>query len=68
LHQCSVYGSKEAGEKLRAMLALGSSKPWSDALELLTGTRQMDAAPLVEYFEPLARYLAEQNQGRTCGW
>lgn len=68
LHTCSVYGSKEAGEKLAAMLAMGSSKPWPDAMEKLTGTREMDGAAVVEYFGPLMGYLKEQNEGRTCGW
>ena len=68
LHECSIYESKEAGKKLQAMLAMGASKPWPDALEKLTGTREMDASALIEYFEPLAGYLAEQNEGRTCGW
>ena len=68
LHTCSIYGSTAAGDKLRAMLALGASKPWPDALEAIAGTRKMDAGALLEYFEPLQGYLAEQNQGRTCGW
>jgi peptidyl-dipeptidase A len=68
LHSCSIYGSKEAGEKLRAMLAMGASKPWPDALEKLTGNREMDASALIEYFTPLMQYLATQNEGRTCGW
>ncbi|HVI01435.1 MAG TPA: M2 family metallopeptidase [Enhygromyxa sp.] len=68
LHTCSIYGSKEAGAKLQAMLEMGASKPWPDALEAIAGTRKMDAGPLLEYFEPLQGYLAEQNQGRTCGW
>ena len=68
LHTCSVYESKEAGAKLQAMLEMGASKPWPDALEALTGTRQMSADPLVEYFQPLEKYLAEQNKDRTCGW
>ncbi|HLT35120.1 MAG TPA: M2 family metallopeptidase [Enhygromyxa sp.] len=68
LHTCSIFGSKEAGAKLQAMLAMGASKPWPDALEAIAGTRKMDAGPLLEYFEPLQGYLAEQNQGRTCGW
>jgi peptidyl-dipeptidase A len=68
LHTCSVYGSKEAGTKLAAMLAMGSSQPWPDALEKLTGTREMDAAAVLEYFEPLMGYLKTQNEGRTCGW
>ncbi len=68
LHTCSIYGSKAAGAKLRAMLELGASVPWPDALEKLTGTRTMDAAPLVEYFAPLVAYLEAQNEGRSCGW
>ncbi len=68
LHECSVYNSKEAGAKLGAMLALGQSKPWPEALELLTGTRQMDASAIIEYFAPLMKYLEEQNKGLTCGW
>jgi peptidyl-dipeptidase A len=50
------------------MLALGRSKPWQDALEKLTGTRQMDATAIVEYFQPLMQWLDEQNRGRECGW
>ena len=68
LHTCSIYGSTEAGDKLKAMLAMGASKPWPDALEAATGTRQMDAGPLVEYFQPLQSWLEEQNKGRECGW
>ncbi|MCA9683274.1 MAG: M2 family metallopeptidase [Myxococcales bacterium] len=68
LHTCSIYGSKEAGAKLQAMLEMGSSKPWPDALEVVAGTRQMDAGAMLEYFQPLQTYLDEQNQGRSCGW
>lgn len=68
LHTCSIYGSEAAGEKLRAMLAMGASRPWPEALHALTGTREMDAAPLVEYFDPLMKYLEEQNKGQSCGW
>ena len=68
LHTCSIYGNKEAGAKLKAMLAMGSSKPWPDALEAITGQRQMDASALVEYFGPLQAWLTEQNKGKQCGW
>ena len=68
LYECSFYGNKEAGEALRAMLALGASKPWPDALEALTGERKIDANALIEYFAPLQAWLAEQNQGQSCGW
>jgi peptidyl-dipeptidase A len=68
LHGCSFAGSTEAGRRLLAMLALGASKPWPDALEALTGERRIDAGAMLEYFAPLASWLREQNQGRTCGW
>lgn len=68
LHTCSIYGSAAAGEKLRAMLALGASKPWPDAMELLVGAREMDAGPLLEYFAPLRAWLSEQTSGQQCGW
>jgi peptidyl-dipeptidase A len=68
LSECDVYGNKAAGEKFMAMLAEGGSEPWQDTLEKLTGTRQMDASAIVEYFQPLMRYLAKENQGLTCGW
>jgi peptidyl-dipeptidase A len=68
LHECSIYGSKAAGEAYKKMLALGASKPWQDALEELTGTRQMDGSALLEYFAPLQKWLAATNKGQTCGW
>lgn len=68
LHECSFYGSQEAGAKLKAMLAMGASRPWPEALEALTGERQMDATAMIDYFAPLSAWLAKQNEGRTCGW
>jgi len=68
LHECSIYGSKEAGARLNAMLEAGSSQPWPETLEKLTGTREMDATAIIDYFAPLMAYLKEQNEGRTCGW
>ncbi len=68
LYGCSIYGNKEAGRRLEAMLALGASRPWPDALEALTGERKMDGGALLEYFAPLQAWLTEQNKGRRCGW
>ncbi len=68
LHRCSIYGSRKAGERLHAMLAMGLSRPWPDALEALTGEREMDARAILDYFAPLKAWLDEQNRGRTCGW
>jgi peptidyl-dipeptidase A len=68
LHRCSIYESKAAGEKLNAMLSLGQSKPWPDALEVLTGTKQMDASAIIDYFAPLDKWLDEQLKGAKTGW
>ncbi len=68
LHRCSIYGSKEAGAKLQAMMEMGATRPWQDALEAITGQRQMDATAIVDYYAPLLEWLDEQNQGRQCGW
>ncbi len=68
LHRCTFYGSKEAGAKFNKMLELGQSKPWPEALEALTGEREMDAGALLEYFAPLKKWLDEQNKGMKEGW
>jgi peptidyl-dipeptidase A len=68
LHACSIYGSKEAGRRLQAMMAMGASRPWPDAMEALTGQREGDAGPLLAYYAPLRAWLKEQNAGKTCGW
>jgi peptidyl-dipeptidase A len=68
LHACSIYGNAEAGRRLQTMLALGASRPWPEALQALTGERQMDGGALLEYFAPLQAWLTAQNAGRRCGW
>lgn len=68
LHRCSVYGSAEVGERFNAMLEMGASKPWPEALEAFTGSRDMDGSAMVAYFEPLLVWLKEKNQGQSCGW
>ncbi|MET0292285.1 MAG: M2 family metallopeptidase [Steroidobacteraceae bacterium] len=68
LHECSIYGSTEAGQRFRAMLSAGNSEPWQDTLQKLTGSREMDASAIVEYFQPLMAYLQERNAGQKCGW
>lgn len=68
LDTCSIYGSKAAGDKLRAMLSMGQSRPWPEALALLSGETKADASALLEYFAPLRTWLDEQNRGEACGW
>ncbi|WP_435201319.1 M2 family metallopeptidase [Qipengyuania sp. 902] len=68
LHRCSFYGNEEVGKNLNAMLEMGASKPWPDALEAFTGERQMSGTAMVEYFAPLMAWLEEQNEGKPQGW
>ena len=68
LHRCSFYGNKAVGEKLNAMLTLGASKPWPDALQQFTGSREMSGKALLAYFAPLKGWLDRQNKGKVCGW
>ena len=68
LYRCTFFGSKEAGAKFQQMLAMGQSRPWPDALEALTGQREMDASAILDYFAPLQKWLDEQNQGQKVGW
>lgn len=68
LHSCSIFGSKAAGDKLKAMLALGASVPWPKALEALSGETKADATAILDYFAPLRKFIQEENKGETCGW
>jgi len=68
LNRCSIFGNKEAGARLAKTLEMGQSRPWPDALEAMTGQRQMDATAIIDYFKPLKTWLDEQNKGQTCGW
>ena len=68
LHRCSFYGNKEVGQRLNAMLEMGASKPWPDALQAFSGSREMSGEAMIEYFAPLQAWLKEQNKGKQCGW
>jgi len=68
LHRCSIYESKEAGRRLSAMLAMGQSRPWQDALETMTGSKQMDATAIIDYFAPLKQWLDDQIKGQPVEW
>lgn len=70
LHRCSIYDSAAAGKKLNAMLSMGVSKPWQDALEAMTGSRQMDATAIIDYFAPLKKYMDDElaKKNVKSGW
>jgi peptidyl-dipeptidase A len=68
LNRCSIFGNKEAGAKLNTMLAMGQSRPWPEALQAISGQKQMDATAIIDYFKPLKSWLDDQNKGKSCGW
>lgn len=68
LHRCSVYDNKDVGDRFNAMMELGASKSWPEALEAFTGSKEMDGSAIIAYFQPLMTWLEEQNEGRQCGW
>ena len=68
LNRCSTYESKAAGERLNRMLSMGQSRPWPEALEVLTGSKQMDATAILDYFAPLGKWLDGQLAGTAVGW
>jgi peptidyl-dipeptidase A len=68
LHRCSIFENKEAGRRLSAMLSMGQSRPWQDALETLTASKQMDATAIIDYFAPLSTWLDQQLKDAPTGW
>ena len=68
IHRCSIYESTEAGKKLNAMLSMGLSQPWPEALDKIAGTKQMDATAILDYFKPLDAWLDQQIKGKPVGW
>ena len=68
LNRCSTYESKAAGGRLNTMLSMGQSRPWPEALEALTGSKQMDATAILDYFAPLSTWLDDQLAGKAVGW
>jgi peptidyl-dipeptidase A len=68
LHRCSFYGNKQVGARLNAMLEMGASKPWPDALQAFTGSREIDGTAMIAYFQPLMTFLKKENKANKCGW
>lgn len=61
----NYYGSRRVGDFLRGILRLGATRDWREVLREATGG-ELSAEPMLRYFEPLQRWLAEQNRGRAA--
>ncbi|WAR05486.1 ACE-like protein, partial [Mya arenaria] len=68
LHTCDIYNSQAAGDALMSVLKLGSSRPWPDAMQMITGRRTMDAGAILEYFRPLITWLEQETRNERPGW
>ncbi|XP_045596886.2 angiotensin-converting enzyme [Procambarus clarkii] len=70
LHRCDIYRSRAAGTLLRNVLSLGKSRPWREALSVLTSgrTNKLDVKPILDYFAPLLTWLQSQNRDEFIGW
>jgi len=68
LNRCSIYEDKDAGKRLNTMLEMGVSRPWPEALQAMTGQKEMDATAIMDYFAPLKAWLDQQNAGKPVGW
>jgi peptidyl-dipeptidase A len=68
LHRCSIYESKQAGQRLNTLLSMGMSQPWPQALQAVTDSGEIDASAIIDYFAPLQAWLVEQNKGQPVGW
>ena len=66
LHRCSIYGNRDVGARFQAMLKMGQSKPWPEAMAAFTGERDLDATAITDYFAPLSAWLVQQNRGQSC--
>ncbi len=68
LHRCSIYGDKAVGAKFNAMMEMGQSRPWPEAMAAFTGESQGDASAVADYFKPLDAWLTQKNRKEKCGW
>lgn len=52
------------------VMKLGFSKPWPEAMTMITGQPKMTAQPLMQYFDPLIKWLEAENKknGDDLGW
>ena len=44
------------------MLKLGRSKPWPEQLKQFTGSEELSADPVLDYFAPLRKWLKKEHE------
>jgi peptidyl-dipeptidase A len=64
---CDVAGRQDVGKFLYGIMKRGGTADWRTVIREATG-EDFSGKPMLEYFEPLMKYLKEQNKGREVGW
>jgi peptidyl-dipeptidase A len=71
LHQppqaCNYSGHKEVGDFFRQIMEKGKTEDWRKILKDATG-EDLSTRAMMEYYQPLMKWLEVQNQGRPIGW
>ena len=71
LHQppqsCNYAGNRAVGDYLRKILEPGATRDWRQLLREATG-EDLSTRAMKAYFEPLQKWLEQQNAGRPIGW
>lgn len=49
----------------RKLLQKGSSQPWTQVMQEITGSPKMSTAAMKEYFQPLTDWLKEHSKGKV---
>ena len=64
---CNYSGNKAVGDFLRKIMAQGQTADWRKILRDATG-EELSTRAMIEYYQPLLKWLEVQNKGRTIGW
>lgn len=59
----NYFGRKDVGRFLADILRRGATADWRELIRESTG-KDLSATTMLNYFEPLSRWLKEQNKGR----
>jgi peptidyl-dipeptidase A len=62
-HATNYYGSKETGDFLKSIMHWGQARDWRQVLKESTGD-ELNANAMMDYFQPLLKWLQQQNKGR----
>lgn len=60
----NYYGSQPVGNFLKGILSKGATEDWQALLKANTG-EELNAKAMLNYFDPLVKWLQGQNQGRS---